>query len=391
MISPVYYVSENEENYKYNLERKSKRGILSIVSTADLHFGVIDPKTEYEILDQQFINKIEKLPFVDIIAICGDITERKYMSNTDPILYATMFINKVVLTAKKKGATVIIIKGTDSHEADQLKLFYHYIDDPDVDIRIVENIKFEYVKGVKILCIPELYGIEEDIYMKYLKYSGIYDLCFMHGTIEGAVRNNSVKESRLFTMDDFCNNKGPIISGHVHPGGCYHTHFYYTGTPIRYEFGQESPKGFLITLYDLDERRYYNHLEEIVSFKYDTISLDEIILNDPKDVIDYINNLKEEQNIDYLRIAITRDVPTDNMEIIKAYYRNNGKVRFKQNKKKDNLDDEYIYDQELFDKYDYMFDPNMNEYDILAKYINDDKGYIYTTGEVIKSLVEEKI
>ena len=97
--------------------------------------------------------------------------------------------------------------------------------------------------------------------------SGWYDMCFMHGTIEGAVYGNNTKEGRLFKINDFRYCLGPIISGHVHTGGCFNQCFYYTGSALRYRHGEENPKGFLLVLYNMDTRKYYVHLEEIVSFR----------------------------------------------------------------------------------------------------------------------------
>lgn len=69
-------------------------------------------------------------------------------------------------------------------------------------------------------------------------------MCFMHGTIEGAIYRDMVGQSRLFTIDDFINCRGPIISGHVHTGGCFNSYFYYTGSPLRWKYGEEETKGF---------------------------------------------------------------------------------------------------------------------------------------------------
>ena len=68
-----------------------------------------------------------------------------------------------------------------------------------LDLRIVENIRFEYIKGMKILCIPELYGLDEDIYRQFLFFSGLYDMCFMHGTIKGAIYG-------FFNFCSYCRN-----------------------------------------------------------------------------------------------------------------------------------------------------------------------------------------
>ena len=373
----------------YSIERKENRGNRVIVSTADLHFGSIDPKVTYQILKEQFISKIALFPKIDIIAIAGDIFERKYMANSDPITYATLFMGELMQVAKEKNASVIVVMGTREHDADQLRLFYHYRNNPEYDIYIVEQLQFVYTKGMQILCIPELYGLPEDNYDMVLNHS-FYDMCIMHGTIKGSVYVDNVKEGRLFTIDDFKYCIGPIISGHIHTGGCFDKDFYYTGSPIRYKFGEEGTKGFLILLYDLDSRRYYIHLEPIESFRYDTISIDQLLLSDPKEVIDYINCLKEKENIDYLRIEISPSYPQEHTEILKSYFRNRQDVKFKIEKTK-KIDEEIENkESELYDHYNYIFDPNLSEFEILARYINDKEGYVIVEADTIKKLMEEK-
>lgn len=365
------------------------RGNRVIVNTADIHFGAIDPKVTYQILKEQLIDEIRYLPKLDIIVIAGDIWERKYMANSDPIVYATLFMGEIMQLAKQKNASVIIVMGTREHDADQLRLFYHYRNNPEYDIHIVEDIQFIYTKGMKILCIPELYGVPEERYDLVLNTS-YYDMCIMHGTIKGAIYGDNVKESRLFTIDDFKHCLGPIVSGHVHTGGCFERDFYYTGSPIRYKFGEENTKGFLILLYDLDSRRYLMHLEEIKSFRYDTVSIDDLLLSDPKDVINYINELKEKENIDYLRIQISPDYSQENTEIIKNYFRNYQDIKFKIEKNKKSNGVIENRESELYDKYSYIFEPGLSEFDKLARFINDNEGYIVVEASLIKELMEDK-
>lgn len=375
----------------YDIERKVQRGVLSMIHLCDLHFGVIDPKVEFDIIEEQILSQIEKMPILDIISINGDLFHRKYMSNTGPILYGSLFLSRLRNIAIKKNATVIIIAGTREHDAGQLQLFYHYLDDPEFDIRIVETIQFEYVKGSKILCIPELYGLDESIYRKYLFESELYDMCFMHGTIKGAVYGDTVGQSRLFNIDDFRNCLGPIISGHVHIAGCYNQYFYYGGSPIRWKFGEEEEKGYLVVLYDLDKGYHYAHMMPVYSFRYDTINIDELMTQDPKDVIQYINTLKEKENIDHLRIEFSEKFPTDNLELLKSYYQNNGRIKLKLNKSKNQSVSEDMIDTSIVDQYGYIFDSNMSPYDILARYINEQENSKVISADIIKELMEEKL
>ena len=214
----------------------------------------------------------------------------------------------------------------------------------------------------------------------------------MHGTIEGAVYGNTInKRGRLFGIDDFANCRGPIIAGHVHVPGCFNSHFYYSGSPIRYKFGEEEPKGILLVYYNLDNGFYYPHLIPVISFRYDTINIDELMTQDPKDVIEYINELKEKEGIEYLRVVFSKEVPSDNLAVIKEYYKNNGRIRFKLNEeKKTDVSNNINSSSESYEEFSYLFDDNLSPYEKLASYINQQEGCIFITGDKIKKLLEER-
>jgi DNA repair exonuclease SbcCD nuclease subunit len=375
----------------YTCIKPNKRGLLNQVHIADLHFGAFDPKKQYDILKEQFLDVIIQIPKIDIIAVDGDIFDHKVMSNSDSALYASLFINNLVDIARKKNSTLILLHGTYSHDYDQLKLFYHYLDDNTVDVRIVTTIKFEYVKGAKILCIPELYGVDESIYQHYFNESGWYDAAFIHGTFKGAVYGDNVGNGRLLTPEDFKYCTGVAISGHVHKSGCFNGFFYYCGCPYRWKFGEEEEKGFLLLTQDLDSRYHYVQFEPIKSFRYDTIYLDELISEDPKKIIDYINKRKEENGIDNIKVKFRVPIPGYNKTIINNYYRNNPHsfVEF--------MEDKEIRDQQLKseieqgEKYNYLVNSSMSDLDKFVQFVNDSEGSQFITVEKLSELLSDKI
>ena len=367
------------------------RGTLISANIADIHFGAFDPKTQYKILEEQFINPCEQLP-LDLVTINGDLFDHKSMSNSDLTMYATKFIDLLIRRIiRPKKCTLIILAGTYNHDNNQLKLFYHYMSDNTIDVRIVENIQFEYVKNARILCIPELTSIDESIYEKYLFQSGVYDQTIMHGTIKGAIANDEVGNSRLFNIDDFRYCRGPIISGHIHNGKCYNTYFYYCGSPYPWTFADNNDKGFLLCMQNLNTGYHYIYKQPIVSFRYETINLDTMIECDPKSIIDYIDKSKREKGIDYIRIEFSREVPKITKDMIDSFYRNNSTVKLKYDFTKDKkIVEKRLAEIEELSKYEYLYYDNMTEYDKLAKFINDDLGYIFISADDIKKIVEEE-
>lgn len=375
--------------YEYGDIVVNNRGTLIEVHLADLHFGAFNPQTQYNILIEQVINPIMQLPKLDVFAIDGDFFDHKVMSNSDVAMYATMFAQVFVDVCRAKGATGIILAGTFSHDADQLKLFYHYMNEKDVDIRIITAIQFENIKGARVLCIPELYGVDESVYRHFFFESGWYDEAFIHGTFKGAVYGDNVGQGRLLIPEDFIYCKGLAISGHVHKSGCFNSFFYYCGCPYRWKFGEEEEKGFLIVAHDLDTQIHYVQFEPITSFRYDTITLDTLVSEDPKQIIDYINNLQKTKEIDYIKVKFTTPIKDYNKTIINNYYRNNPKafVEF--------LSQEEIQKQnqmefiKMNDKYSYLVDNSISDFERFVMYVNECEGSQFITVDKLKELLSD--
>jgi len=365
----------------------NSRGTLIEVHISDIHFGAFEPSIQYNILKEQFLNKIAELPKIDIISIDGDLFDRKFLANSEPVLYANMFVQDVINLSKARNATTVILAGTPSHDCNQERLFYHYLDDKTIDVRIVDTIRFETIKGCRILCIPELHSVDESVYQEVFFNSGWYDEAFIHGTYDGAAMPRSTE--RVLTAGDFIYLTGPAISGHVHQGGCFNGFYYYNGCPYRWKFGEEDDKGFLILAHDLDSGLHYVQFEKIESFRYDTIYLDEIISNDPKDIIEYINNRQRNDGIDFIKVRIRYPVESSNKTIINNYYRNNSrtKVEFVDSDEIEAARKEEILKTET--QYSYLLDNSISDMERFVRYINESEGNEFITVEKLTELLKE--
>lgn len=375
----------------YTYINTSNRGTIVEVAISDIHFGAIDPAKQYTILKEQFLNKIVNIPF-GILSINGDLFDHKFIANSEAIMYAVKFIDECVDMCRFKGSTLLLLHGTMQHDANQLRLFYHYMTDSTVDVRIVEEARFEYIKGAKILCIPELYGKGKDYYNNILYTKGEYDSVRIHGTIKNSVyganeENLDSDKAPVFGMEAFKLCRGPIIAGHVHTPGCFDTYMYYCGTPIRYKFGEEEEKGFIVLLHNLDTQEHFIHFESIKSFRYDTINLDHMLNNDPNNVIAYLKQLQA-NGIDNIRVEFTIN-NEENLNIIKNYYKNTSSIKIKADTRGDvavKANKEIV---EKYKEYDYILDPKLSEYVILTRYINDQKGFKFLTTEDLIKILED--
>lgn len=371
------------------------RGTLIEAHLADLHFGSFDPKKQYQILVEQVLSELYQLPKLDIISINGDLFDHKVMSNSDAALYASKFVADLVHLAKTKNSTLILLAGTYSHDFDQLKLFYHYMDNSQnygVDVRVITNIQFEYIKGARILMIPELNGVEESVYQKFFNHSGWYDAAFVHGTFEGSVYGNLTSgSSRLLTADDFKYCTGVAISGHVHKPGCFQGFYYYCGCPYRWKFGEEEEKGYIILAHDLDTQVHYVDFRPIKSFRYDTIFLDQLVSEDPKIICDYINQRRINEGIDFIKVKFRVPIPGYNKTIINNYYRNNGHtfVEFmdaveieKQKQQQTIMNDA---------QYSYLLDNSISDFERFVRYVNEKEGHEFITVHQLTDLLGDRI
>ena len=320
--------SFEQDLYAYNMKLYIDRGTLITAHISDLNFTVMNPQKQYQILEDQFLQKIEQMPRLDLVCINGDLFVHKIALSSDATLYASMFVARLVDICKSHSATLILLQGTMSHDSNQLKIYYHYMQRTDVDVRIVTTIRFEMVKNCRILCIPELYGIAEEYYQQVLFGSDFYDLCIMHGTIQGAVYGDNVGNGRLFHINDFLNCRGPIISGHIHKANTFFDHFYYCGSPYRWRFDNDCFEGFILMSYNMNTRQYYLDYEEIISDTYKTITMDQLINSDPIETINYIKNLKATEGIDYIRIKFNSTIPGSSRMALTNQFSNDDTVSF---------------------------------------------------------------
>jgi DNA repair exonuclease SbcCD nuclease subunit len=313
------------------------------------------------------------------------------MGNSDGIYYASMFIDNLVQIAREKNCTLLLLHGTYSHDADQLKLFYHYMEDKSVDVRVVTQIQFEQIKNMRLLCIPELYEVEESVYKEVLHHSGWYDECIIHGTFEGSVYGNNVGNGRLFSMKDFDLCTGFIIGGHVHKPGCFSGYFYYCGCPYRWKFGEEEDKGFLVAIHDLDTGYQDIHFEKIISHTYITVDLKDIISNDPQQVISYIDTLKKEKGIDYLKVKFKYPVEGPSKVIINNYYRNSRTIFIEFMSIMEEQKSKVESGQPTDEEYNFMLNDKISDMEKYVMYVNMKEGYEFVTVDKLKEILAEEI
>lgn len=358
------------------------------VHIADIHFGAIDPETEYNILVEQFLTPISKIKF-DILSIDGDLFDKKFLASATAVDYASRFVYDCVNLCIMNNATMLVLAGTKSHDADQLSMFYGLTYRDDVDFRIIEDCHFEYVKGLKILCIPEEYGKPAEYYAD--KLCDIYDTVFMHGTIVGSVYGANkylleTKKAPVFNLEAFAGCRGPIIAGHVHKAACFESYMYYVSNPVRYRFGEEEEKGYGIVLHS--PRGHLYHFCPIESFRYDTIDIRDIQYNDPSQITAYLDNLKA-QGIDHVRIDFSSKNDITAQNLVEKYYANDPRVAIKRYTDSSNKEKPVIENtiDEKYSKMDFLIDPGLDSYTKFVNFVNYNEGKTILTVDQLKDIL----
>lgn len=361
------------------------------VHIADIHFGAIDPDQQYMILYEQFLKPIENLPF-DILAIDGDLFDRKFVASSRAVEMAIKFVNKCAMLCEEKQATLILISGTESHEAGQLSLFRDLGNSVFIDCVVVERAMFVYSHGLKILCIPEEYGKGYDYYAPLLNQ--VYDCVFMHGTIAGGVYGCNAEDLNarrpVFDIQSFAGCKGPIISGHVHEAMCLKDYMYYVSNPIRYKFGEEKPKGYGILV--MSDKGHYYQFMPITSFDYNTVTVQSANPDNIDGTIQYIESLKAATN-GKLRVKLEGLSDMASKAVNQYFQQQSSDIKIEMQRQEKDSQPAINTTDDILQKYsgmDYLMDPNLSSFNKLGRYINESVGYNFISEDELKNIYEGK-
>lgn len=335
-----------------------KRDFKIIAAIADVHIGnkSISWKEYKHQLKKGVIEKIELMRYLDMIVICGDTLHCQVSMNSDYASVFFWFISKLIKIAKKKNAVVRIIKGTRSHDLDQLDTIKFYEDDPDIDFKIIDDYMVETIDGCNYAYIAENYidsPVKEyysDIFDKPKNY---FDIIFGHLTIEQTqfTEQNSENintQAPIFKLKDFFNVSNLTVCGHIHTPMNFKDRFFYIGSTLRTCHGEEHDKGWNVIAYLPKEKLY--RVDKIVNeytFNFSTLELSNMFIeqNDVDHIVEHVENFIEKNKIDRLSLKITcidKEETTVKIELLKKYFAKNTNIstQFK-------LLSEKSYDQEI--------------------------------------------
>lgn len=350
-----------------------------IATLADLHWNAVSPEKMYHQLQDIFLTYIKKHP-VNMVVIAGDYYDSIISLNSKSAKLSMLFMTNLMNVAKETGVQWIrIIKGTSSHDNNQLENLKVFENDDQIDFKIYSSVTDEEIHGYRILFLPEEYMKDiEEFYADYLEKT--YDIIFGHGMFKETSFVASKQESAVtlskapvFNSDrmiSICN--GPILFGHIHTKCTIKKNIQYIGSFSRWVYGEEEPKGFFITEFGDDHTWKNTFVENTEAERYDTVVVTNV--NKYSSVPEAFFQEMETLRKDYLRISFVLDNSEDQtymLNLIREYYAKNPNYKLKITDKTIALRDakqEKRMD-ELLEKYGFIFDTNLSHAEKIHRFI----------------------
>jgi hypothetical protein len=195
-----------------------------------------------------------------------------------------------------------------------------------------------------------------------------------------------IKGSPVFKYnewEDTVKDNGLIIFGHIHVKNDYKK-LHYVGSYSRWCYGEENPKGFLVSNINLKTKKQkLEFIENPLAQEYTTIKLSESVDNDNLEAtIKDIEKLSNENSKNY-RIKVDTDISLDNLKILRESFSDTSNIKIELQSIKDKIED-----KENKEEYDFLSsnDPDEN----IRMYIQNKFNYDITKEEILEITTPEE-
>ena len=309
---------------------------------------------------------------MDAVIVAGDLYDRVLKMNEPASKHVISFVNWLVEYGNKNRSQIRILKGTKTHDHNQLNNFETLTKNS--NFRIINYLQSEQILPfLDTLYIPEEYeGIE--YYDQKFLFDHKYKLIVGHGTIDFAsfVDNTEspIKDAPVFSRKQLDEISMVTIFGHIHnaisEGNCH-----YIGSYSRGNFIETSTKGFIhLTIYD--NSYHIERIENTMADTYVTINIDELEGLSNEEKLVYIKKAKDE--FDHVKV-ITKNKNSENIDLIRSATKGTDiKVEVKAKVETKKIDEKYefVLDRTLpLDEVIKRFIKVKYEKDISTKLIDD--------------------
>lgn len=371
--------------------------IYNIMTIADIHWGAIDPKEQLKSLEfifDFFENCVLRGISIDMIVIAGDYFDSKLPLNSRDAIYAVQWFHRLYDLALSYNVQKIrMIQGTMEHDNDQLDVFQPLTNNYFDFFKIFSHTTSEEtLPSLKcIYCPDETLQTSEYEFTYVNEMLSTHDIGFFHGSFDVVygelldAKPELMNKKNVIYRYDLWNKliHGPLISGHWHDGKQY-DHLFYCGSPFRYKFNEDEPKGFMFTQYNTDTKEYLcKKIINPLSPEYITYDIYSNMCMSNEDYTNHLSNieciLKRFKDTSYLnnklRIKFYMvDDKTENETFItglrhKFINRRDVKIEIKNKLKEKIKKDVAKKNKERNDKYQFIYKKEKEPSEIIQEFI----------------------
>ncbi|BDH16386.1 MAG: hypothetical protein [Bacteriophage sp.] len=261
----------------------------------------------------------EKVKFLGV-AITGDLFDHQVSLNSNYAKFAMDLIHTLArVVINEFGGNIIILKGTRSHDLDQIMIFEPFTLEFEDSFFIANTLSYIELEGYDILLIPEEYMKNQNEYYQEA-FENQYDLILAHGFLKFNCFNKneverSMPEMPIFDQEELINVARLSIFGHDHVYKSYRGQIYYNGSYSRLCHGEEDDKGALLITMD-SKKHKVERLINTLAPNYKAVTLEKLVKGDLnfESAVKAIKKLKE--NTDFLKIKIGIDTVKSNPTLV---------------------------------------------------------------------------
>ena len=373
--------------------KKKENRNFNVYTIADIHFGKKNDKKLNDSLQDFFIDNINTIindyDHINMVIILGDLFDRVIKMSEYSAKLVIDFINQLSELSQKHRFYLRILKGTKSHDYNQLNNFSKWeIENPlfkIINTVSKENIEYNDIE-YSILYLPEEYPANYDKYYKeFINKRANYDFIFGHGMIDFVSYTGNEEEIKLLSRSEAVHKVEMLdkitniacLFGHVHD---FKNHkdedkIMYVGSFERYSFADVEDKGTIFVSFNPDgdkEVIFFENENASTYYLCDFNDLDNMKDSSIEDQLKLISNLQSEY--DYVKIRYFND--SDSKQLMKKLstdQSNDIVIEVKNNK---------IMDESIDSRFEFIIQRKYELPKMINKYIN------IITG---KDISEEKI
>lgn len=237
-----------------------------ILVFSDVHLNNKKTPTKFIVNNiRKYIHELIHKESIDCVFIAGDLFDSLMYLNNIELNSIMSWITAFLNLCMEKGTSVRVLEGTPSHDWRQSRLFDSIISAntslySKLDFKYHDDLTIEYIDKLKmnVLYIPDEYGLTaEYTFNKVLekleenKLSKV-DLVIMHGLFDfqeigpaNAPMNKATHRSLNYL--NICNHYIFVGHSHIHT---FYKRILVEGSFDRLAHGEESPKGFIMSILD---------------------------------------------------------------------------------------------------------------------------------------------